>query len=481
MSTDNREFLIVSNLPISDNDYDLFVMFLENKKQSGGGDLEKIESNDRKTFTIIYENIESKLNVLSNKDLKFKTYELRALDSSSFKEKIQKDNQNYMLNDYEIVIKNLLADNDFSIVEMYAENLLPDNEIQQITKSHFIENMFFIRYKNQVDRNVLKIRYEKKSKIRNQIVKILDSFLTNTFIIKPEDSLRTIDQTRTALSDVKFGSESNQDFSIFQLESSEKVDSVRGLFKSLNVTFDYCCNFDLLKIISNSRTKSQLQNGSAKTVSQSKANLEKPAPNQPPKKEPLILKKDNKPYKIFVQEMKGKFDDLIKFHNQIEIVLNQYEPMSIGLLNSKQLLSNLNEFLMKFDAVVDIRESDVISVQFKHFNAKNQILNALNKFHKKEFLQMSIQIPYVLQDQKLCSQFKENMNQIRKFVAVYIDIKEPLNRIELYGPVNAVIKVSKKIIPMIEKCLNEGGNGNTKERSAQKTVVVNKVNFKYCL
>ena len=40
----NRELIVESHIPIEDNDYDMFVMFLESGKQSGGGDIEKIEA-----------------------------------------------------------------------------------------------------------------------------------------------------------------------------------------------------------------------------------------------------------------------------------------------------------------------------------------------------------------------------------------------------------------------------------------------------
>jgi hypothetical protein len=66
-------------------------------------------------------------------------------------------------------------------MENYAENLLPNNQVERVQALANLSNRtFLVTYTNEIDRELLMDRFSKRS----AKMKLFESFRTNTFIIK---------------------------------------------------------------------------------------------------------------------------------------------------------------------------------------------------------------------------------------------------------------------------------------------------------
>jgi len=128
------------NLKASD-DEDAVVMFLENKRSSGGGDIERYELNaKKKLLSVKYQSYLHKKRVLTRRYLKFQEYSITANEPLSL--------VNFPKDLKTLILRRFRDGEDTSNVMLYAENLLDDdeNDIQWIKSSGyiFLINLFIL-------------------------------------------------------------------------------------------------------------------------------------------------------------------------------------------------------------------------------------------------------------------------------------------------------------------------------------------------
>ncbi len=78
-------------------------------------------------------------------------------------------------------------------MENYAENLLPNNQVERVQALANLSNRtFLVTYTNEIDRELLMDRFSKRS----AKMKLFESFRTNTFIIKSSNQNAPITSTQ---------------------------------------------------------------------------------------------------------------------------------------------------------------------------------------------------------------------------------------------------------------------------------------------
>lgn len=109
--TDNQVIFEI-NKALDKLDLDLLSLFLENKRQSGGGDIVKLEevgSDTIRALRVDYEDADAKQRVLTRKFLKFQNYLLRVSENGF------KVNDLYEIDDKQIILKNIDKDEEVFI------------------------------------------------------------------------------------------------------------------------------------------------------------------------------------------------------------------------------------------------------------------------------------------------------------------------------------------------------------------------------
>jgi hypothetical protein len=134
---------LISNKPIEQHDLDVIIAFLENPRQSGGGNILEynLDSNERIYLNIIYENRIFKQRLLANgRFIKFQDYTFllnEPISNLNFKE----DNQ-------VLILRNIDENENIDVIKIYGETLiLADNELNEIVsinKSVLFHNTYFL-------------------------------------------------------------------------------------------------------------------------------------------------------------------------------------------------------------------------------------------------------------------------------------------------------------------------------------------------
>ena len=177
------------NKPIEDIDVDVIIMYLENKNKSNGGEILNHEYNKiTNSLNVIYEAKTSKVGVLSKKVHKLLDYILVSSELVQSKNDLKKIEQLKTKLPNIIVLSNIDSNEDMSILTLYAEYLVPDNEIIEVKVSKFFKNSYMIEFKEEVNFEQVLKRYFKRTTLRNQSVKLYQAFETYThFISNPLD------------------------------------------------------------------------------------------------------------------------------------------------------------------------------------------------------------------------------------------------------------------------------------------------------
>jgi hypothetical protein len=486
----SREVIIESNMPIEDNDHDLFVMFMENRKQSGGGDIEKTERLDssRQRFKVTYESAESGQQVLAKKSFTFKRYQLTALDSNA--KFFNKQNESFEKSTRKIVVKNLITDDDLTVAELYAEFIMPDVEVKLIERSNFVPNTFFITYESDIDFALLQKRYLKKPVIREQRIEILDSYKTRTFIItlKPDLKRKIVDGIKLNCTHEIV----NNKFLILQFENEAHLTSLFSMASNevnmQSLKIDFCHNFVLLKSIQSQSQKqsdnlenqvnktngsfnaAQTNGGSkeqciaAAEASQKQAKLT----NEALKKEDKLKKKvgdANIIETIKSAQTRDDFKRLIKAESSNEIILNEREPFAIGLLKIKMFRLEMEMELKKFKAKINIEQGDklspIVSIKLDRPDQKTQVLEHLCAFNFNFTLITLAVSDRILTNAETFMEFQEQLNKVAdKNIAVFIDLDQSGKSVRLYGLLKPVEKVLKSVTEIMERISKQSSASN---------------------
>lgn len=434
--------IIQSNVDIDQNDIDLITMFFESKKQSSGGDTVSSEKIGSRLMKFNFEEFQAKKRVLEKKYFSFKKYQFKSYNSGI----MGYQDEGYPLITNYLIIKDILLDSDFesgsyddSVVKMYAEHLSPDNEVIRIQKSHLLENTFIVHYKENLDNNQVMNRYKKRSKLRNQLITILECFNTKSFIIaykqskkqKIDNIFKQINEEIEKRDDIKnYFMEKNRSNILVQCEVEKTFDELKDVIKlSLksiddDLFIEDVFNFKLLDMVKNQNSNIEhvdqqaesfgemeivqsqevpeneisQDKESTETVKINRTQLKRKAKAEKVTMGPVEEKKDE--YlcieKIKMNEM--NLSNLFKSQTDSEIILNEESPFSIGLINCYQLRLRLTQLMSKHKADLYFNKKNKYKPLVLKFGKESisKIINIVKNFAKTHFIYKIVHLSQII-------------------------------------------------------------------------------------
>ena len=172
------------NKGIVEDDLDVILMYLENKTKSGGGDIVKHSYDSlNNVLDVIYETSNAKFGVLTKKIHKLLDYLFVSSELVKFKTDLCKILEPKAKCQNTLVLQ-MIASEDLSVVSIYAEYLVPENEIVNIAISKRFPGMIIVEYKKEINYEQAQKRYLKRNSLRNQAVKLYEAFQMFSYIIE---------------------------------------------------------------------------------------------------------------------------------------------------------------------------------------------------------------------------------------------------------------------------------------------------------
>lgn len=497
METNNENTVIIqSNLDLAQNEIDLVIMFFESKKQSGGGDTASSDQIGKRLLKLNFEEFEAKKRILDKKYFSFKNYQFKSYDSQI----MGYQNDTYASVGNQLIIKDILLDSDFesgndddTVIKMYAEHLSPDNEVTRIQKSHLFENTFFIHYKDELDADQVKKRYAKKSKLRNQLIKIFSCFNTKSFIItskaqKIECIWKKINEQMEIRNEIKnFFMDKTDSYVLFQCEEDKTFHELKDLMKlSLksiadNLIIEDIHNFELLKLIEfetpsiekeerikceqmeiveiqKESDKEVMVSEQTEIVKISRADLKRKAKTLKVNMETSEDKKDKYLSIEKIRMNQFDLDNLFKSQTDSELVLNEESPFSIGLLNCPHLRTRLSQLLEKHKADLYFNRKNKFKPLVLKFNkdSNNKVINAVKSFASNHFIYQVVHLNSAIDSNRILIDVMAKYLPIisKQFPGVYISVNK--NLLHCYGFPTSVKKILHEnyglLTEILEKC-----------------------------
>lgn len=454
---------------LKEEDFDLLIMYLESKKQSGGGDIINIENltfdslQSKRSFRIAYQDPEAKERVLSKKFFKFKNYDLKSYQPNILGYKHDK----YDLNKSKLIIKDILvqdnSDEDDSIVQMYAEHLAPDNEITHIQKSNLFANTFYITYKDELDKDQLKCRYNKKPKLRNKQINLLDSFETKSFLIasnSKQTNAKDFEKIKSKIIEeiekrepVNYFFDLNDKFILFQIQNemllNDLADSVRLSLKNLGEGFvlELVYNFELLQQLTGQVACEETKTEPEKKFVDIGVQTE---PIQEPKRQKKRIFKNSQASSIRSSISESESEKVKSSSSQYSSIshsssisnkenfqktnpenscftLDPEEYYTVALLNTKQIFLNFENELKKLDKQLELRIDNRNQVSILNRNQyltnndwKLQVMNKINQFFTSRTLYRQIEIPdEISKNENFSKKLADSLAEYNKLSSAY--------------------------------------------------------------
>ena len=173
-----------SSKPIEPYDLEIILLFLENSKQSGGGDSTEHKLDTSKhLLTMKYENSRAKSRVIDKKILIFQQFKLIA--SEPFNE------STFRLDEKKIILKNVSEKMCVDAVQLFAENLVVNdneaNDVESVKPSIFFKDAFFVSFKMNYNYEKILRRLSRKAILFNQEISILRAYATRSILVKKVD------------------------------------------------------------------------------------------------------------------------------------------------------------------------------------------------------------------------------------------------------------------------------------------------------
>jgi hypothetical protein len=256
---------IKSNKKIAASDKDLIIMFLESPKLSGGGNIISYEL-DTENYQYISVNYEQRLfknRILAKKTLVFYNYTFLIND-------FEKAELNFKLDDCTLILKNINHNEDLNIVQMFAESLVVTdnifNETEHIIKSIYFKDVYFVKFKSQIDIEKCIQRLMRRPTLHGKSVELCQAYFTHSLIFKSHLEPYSINEY--FLNEKKFphnplvSIREIESFTIICFDSETNLKHFlsdkkkHNLFKKID--FEYLHNFNL--IIKQSEHLSQTKN-----------------------------------------------------------------------------------------------------------------------------------------------------------------------------------------------------------------------------
>ena len=476
----NNQVLFEVNRCLNPADLDLLSLYLENKKQSSGGDILSMdESLDKhpKALRIVYEDNQVKQRVLARKFFKFKGYMLRSSENG------YKANDLYELDKNRLIIRNIEDEEDEFVIKMYAEHLLPDNNVLGIVRSKLAKaNAVCVQFQDDIDLELLQKRYNKKPHLRNKKIELMNVYKTNTVLIGPVGSQHlNASAIRDAFNEAISNVEPEKPFMfldeyanvlICQLEDGHAFSDLNldGVLKENNLVSEYCYNFDLIELNLNMNdfptNNPLLKTGYGKYVDRGVQTDMLTTDTKPSQIESKSLSES---VSISQHSVVQSINSLAQKYSNLKQLsdLKTSEPLdcntenvlsldpniyfTIALLNSKQIFLNFEEFLKTKYGYLSLKiagadSSQLLIVKNDKVNEpdmqdwKTKIVAELISFFSTKALYKHLPIPAeILKSSALLEKLDSSLKELNKqCIAVYFCLGG--DQIHCYGTKKALTK-----------------------------------------
>ncbi len=138
------------------------------------------------------------------------------------------------------------------MIQMYAEYLLPDNPVVEVSFLNLIPDTCCVLYERPLDTQLLQKRHAKKPQLRSRPIHIHNAYKTDTLLIDLSSSVSPDfirEKLTAAFPDTTpfMFMEETGDQVICQFEDSNIEILAKIALREYQVVSDYCYNFDLLK------------------------------------------------------------------------------------------------------------------------------------------------------------------------------------------------------------------------------------------
>lgn len=403
-----------------------------------------------KSLYLTTSNSDTHHKLLNQSNLKFaQTYVFKPSHSPGYK-----SNCFYPLNERDLIVKNI--EHDELIVRMYAEYLLPDNDLASLAASKLVSNTFYLTYSDVIDRTKLTTRFNKKPNLNKWKIELLDSYATRSLLVWSHSKL---DLNKFNLTNLFYELYSNK-YLLVQFESSAHLDEF-ALQLGEEFSYELVHNFDLIRHLLQRKFESK---------NQVKSVVTKPA-------KPIV----NLPFfKQLDVASHFNIDSLIKMELNYVFYLNELEPLVIGLLNASQLLADFNLSLARIDYECKLDAEKRPILQLKNtvessagYDTRKQMLTDLiSEFYCGNFVYQIFELKK--NSSEMSSQFGDYCAQLNKrFTAVYLNYSH--QHLYSYSSINSFSKVVKHLENYL--LLNSVKSVSNPIKSTNKTIYSSNAKF----
>lgn len=341
--------------PLAENEKDAIMMFLENAKASGGGDIFYNDLDSKKMcLSVNYTEPLHKKRVLEKKSFKFLNYEFIAVEPLN-KNKFQED-------------KTLLILKDFSHkepilhVQMFSENLVgEDNDVEWIVPSKFFSTTYFVGFKQPLEFKNVKNRLKRRPLLHGYEINILPAFDTCLCILLTGNTEEKISREVIELhfeNKKRCGAPGfvqiyeHDSYMVLRFDTKEnavKVASFKHKISDQELVVEYLYNFDMLD--------------------------KKMVPMKPFVKKPAQIKE-----KAVQVQSKEK---IVTQEKKIENATNTEQPRPVykidlaeerfKILKIDSIFGEFTKELFKYNSLVCKPENGIISIQYVLFQKSNEL------------------------------------------------------------------------------------------------------------
>ena len=185
INADDNTVEIYSYQNIESNDLEVILLYLENFKACGGGDIlsHHLDENKR-LLKVVYEHNRAKMRVLQKKSLNFLHFKLIASEPVN--------ESKLALNDKTIIMQNVSSNANYDVVRLFAENLVinddSDNDVAQLTKSGLFKDTYYVQFKLSIDYEILMKRLQRRPSLCAQNVSLVQAYATNSILVNKYDT-----------------------------------------------------------------------------------------------------------------------------------------------------------------------------------------------------------------------------------------------------------------------------------------------------
>lgn len=409
-------------------------------------------------FLVQTDKIETKKSILNQKHVFFQDYKLLASEHG------YKNNESYTKDESILIIENI--ENDLLIVKMYADHLQPGSE-SEIIGSKLFQNTFYITYDSDLDKQILKTRFEKKPILGGRKIELKESFKTLSVIICLKDDKFKLELPKK---ESFFEYSFDRNFLLIQFFNEDNLNLFIRSLNGSNLTFEQIYNFDMIKRFFKNENSTG-KNEDLKFTPSISINNSVRDPKKSSKKKETNQVENNKInnllyFKMIATNKSFNLDNIIKMEINNIFYLNECDQMVIGLLNSSQILADLNLYLIKtnHECIIEKLENSLkrIFIRLKNnihseseFSLRKRLIsNCLIEFYEKNFHFQTLEL---IDDLRSNIEFSQKLNEHcafinKRFTAVYIKYENFI--LYLYGSINSLNKVIKNLANFIINVTN---------------------------